>query len=389
MAAFTNSPLAPRKHKMGKYDDYDISSLTGEQNTAPAAQQPASQGALSGGAPAGAAPVSGALGEGEARRPEGPANDFYSVFKGGSDDDREAMTRNVLEPLEAKGVSAEGAAKMMWEKNPQLAAEVGAKFGIVPPADKAGMPGFKTQEQALLDYESDQQKAADEKAKLKKEKRHAMGGFLFEMGLRILASNRQDAGGAIGEGALGTFEAMRQRGKTAREEKIAAEDRKYQLGERGEAATDRTRKREAEDLGTEYAKTEEGRRAAKAKREQEVHEAKKKAGTLAAGPRGSSQSVAQWEFNLFKTANSDKDWNEQQMAEEYRTSKDKLKPGERERLVANYIKQIDEQQSDPLVEDDQLIEGWAQMKAPAKRKWVLDMMGVGADSEEVSFSDLK
>jgi len=379
MAAFSPeikgapNPFAIPGRKQSKYENYDISALTGDQNSAPAATQPASQGALSGGAPqAGAAPVKGALGEGEARKPEGQqGSDFYTMFRSGSDDEREEMTRNVLEPLESKGVSAEGAAKMMWEKNPQLATEIGAKFGIVPPADKAGMPGFKTQEQALLDYESDKTKAADEKARLKKEKRHAMGGFLFEMGLRILASNREDAGGAIGEGALGTIQARRERAKETKDEKIADEDRGYILGEREEAGTDRTRRREAEDVAETRAKAEETRR-------QEAHDAKMAAGATALGGRQPTAFEVQWGF--YKKAFGDEDMKSEdekalrQKFLSYYNRESKMTVKEKEAMITNFIKLNDNNPDD----------AWFDLNAKDKRQAAIDSMGLedkDADSD--------
>lgn len=365
MGAFGPDPFSSPTRKQSKYDDYDVYSLEAvtQPNNAPAAPQPASQGALSGGGATAPAPVKGALGEGEARRPEGGGSDFYSMFKAGSDDDREEMTRNVLEPLEAKGVSAEGAAKMLWEQNPQLAAEVGAKFGIVPPADKAGMPGFKTQEQALLDYEADQKKAAEEKARLKKEKRHAMGGFLFEMGLRILASNRPDAGGAIAEGALGTLDARKQRERDAKAEKLFDEDREYQLGEREEAATDRTRRREAEDVAEERAKAEEIRR-------QEAHDAKMKAGATALGGRQPTAFEVQWGF--YKEAFGDSDMSKEdekalrQKFLSYYNRESKMTVKEKEAMITNFIK----------LNDDNPDDEWYDLNAKQKRQAAIDSMGL-------------
>lgn len=311
---------------MGKYEDY-MNQLGGVQPTAfdqsiegaPGALQTpeptppspqstapsASQGALPGEAAPAAEPAftpaeeqqqSMEMGMNTANK-QAPAKDFFQMWKESSPDDRELATSNFEEVPASQGKSLEGMMQEAYLQNPMAAKEIGAKYGFTPPGQGGGtMPDFKLEQRALAGYGEmhagareafakgdealkDIEKAnteGDAAAKIKQEKRHAMGGFLFEMGLRILASNREDAGGAIGEGVLGTMEARQNR-------KIAAEDRDI-------AEEDRIRTRGFEDSqearlieDAERKKSAEGRAQAEEERQKEIHEARKNAGTLALG----------------------------------------------------------------------------------------------------------
>jgi hypothetical protein len=55
--------------------------------------------------------------------------------------------------------------------------------------------------------------------------REAMGGFLTELGFRILASNRQDLGGAFGEAAVSTMESRDRKKQTAAAQALAKSER--------------------------------------------------------------------------------------------------------------------------------------------------------------------
>lgn len=353
----------------------DMVSAYQNKGSASGAFQPSSepQEASPGGALSGEAPAQGAepafdmagdsgLGVGEARKPEQPGNDFFGMYRSASDEDKDHMAGQMEEQFAPFGLSLDGAVTQMWQQNPQLAAELGKKFGFVPPADQAGKPGFKTEAQALADYEeaTDKQKAAAEKAKLKKEKRQAMGGFLFEMGLRILASNRPDAGGAIAEGALGTLDAR------------AA--RKEHTEDRGMAKEDRTRKQKFEDTDESRAEAENRRREAENARQQETHEAMKSAGKLAVGTGG--HSVAEFDYDLFKRANASKGWDDETLSAEYLKEQERrkrMKPAERERLIQNYIKMADELPPEGVDWDGM---SWAQ-----KRQFIIDNSGFKEDEE--------
>lgn len=249
-----------QKSKYGSYDPSPLMALA--PSNAPAARQPAvaSRGALqappTGGEPMPAfSPGDEGKGVGEARKPK-KGTDFFGMWEKGDAEDRDAVAENMADVFGQKGLSLEGATKMIYDQGGEMAARIGEKYGLVPPADKAGMPAFKTQEQAVADVE----KGIEEK-EAKKKKRQAMGGFLMEVGLRILASNRDDAGGAIAEGALGTMESRRQRKEQEEMKSIATAEmeRKAKLEERAETRAEK-------GLGLEERRTAaEEKRAAAAK----------------------------------------------------------------------------------------------------------------------------
>ena len=97
---------------------------------------------------------------------------------------------------------------------------------------------------------SDQQAAAEKKAF----SRRKMGGFLMELGLNILASNRDDAGGAVGE-AFGKTRSARTERKRVRAAESMAE-------------SERTRKTRREDEADLYKRNEEERKQRKEIRDQ-------------------------------------------------------------------------------------------------------------------------
>jgi len=240
--------------KNDKYKDYNPQPLMALDPRNAPANPAASQGALqappSGGAPIPAfSPGDEGMGVGEARKPK-QGKDFFSIWDKGDTKDRERVARNMQDVFAQKGLSLEGATKMMFDQGGEVAARIGEKYGLVPPADKAGMPAFKTREQAVLDMEN--KRAA---TKNKNEKRRAMGGFLMEMGLHILASNRDDAAGAIGEGALATMDARRKRATESEDRSIAKKELE--------------RQRHRQDEADARAKREEARAVEKEKRDVE------------------------------------------------------------------------------------------------------------------------
>lgn len=230
------SYLGPEKSKYGSFDPSNLQRL--DPRNAPAAPAAASRGALPPGPSGpGASPAfANTSGVGEARKPQEPQNQFFNMWREGTDDERDEIASQQEQVFAQKGMSLEGATKMLFDQGGEVAAQIGAKFGLVPPASKAGMPAFKTQEQALADIELKKEERAQKKEELRREKRRAMGGFLMEMGLRILSSGREDAAGAIGEGALGTIGARRGREAAAKEAEIAEAERKRKadLAERAE-----------------------------------------------------------------------------------------------------------------------------------------------------------
>lgn len=268
MAAFDN------KAKTYKYGDYPIDRLLAlDPRNAPPAPLPgagASEGVFGSPAPVGGSPAFAPPGAREATdqvvaqqmgNPEafvtgpkpnsppgaweatsdliddqfgGKANKpFFELWREGSEEEKKAIADQVEEGFKAQNVSMKEQAEKLAQSNP-AAMELAEKFGYVPPKDKAGKPPFKTQGEAFVD------------AKNKKDKpkwdREAWGGFLMEAGLRILASNKQDAGGAIGEGVLGTMDARRQRAEQERLRKIQMEELERQR-RRDKAADERAEER--------------------------------------------------------------------------------------------------------------------------------------------------
>lgn len=389
---------------MGRYDNYmnDPNSIVGaygqkreeEQGTAfpaqgnaPAPPGPASQGALQGEAPAGAEPAfneAGAAIDPATGQQMGPTNEraeqgrqFFDYFQEADDDEKDELTNNVLEPIEASGLSGEGAVAQAFARDPQNAANVAAKYGITPPPEPGGTPGFRTEEGALNEIYGPPEATEDETAEArKKQRRQAIGGFLFEMGLRILASNRPDAGGAIAEGALGTIEARRQRQIDAEDREYELSEREYTEGEREEAATDRTRRREREDTAAETAASAEQRAKNEEARRQELHDAKLEAGGSAVGARQPTAFEVQWGF--YREAYGDEDMateDEQELRQQflrYYNREDRMSTREREQMITQYIKYNDDSPDD----------AWFDMTGEEKRAAAIEAMGLDVDDAD-------
>lgn len=338
-----------------------------QQSNEPQAASPG--GALTGDAASAAEPAFNlptpgdeGLGAGEARKPQ---DDFFSMYRGSSDEDKDHMADQMEDRFAPHGLSLDGALQQAWSQNPEVSAELGKKFGFVPPADQAGKPGFKTEAQALADYDeaTGDLRASEEKKKLKKEKRQAMGAFLFEMGLRILASNRKDAGGAIAEGALGTLDSRAARKEHTEDREIAAADRET-------AAEDRDRKHAREDASDE-------RYEAEALRRQEIHDAKKDVGALAVDPKKNYAQDNAWDF--WNKTYGDKDSSryvpdEGQRREDFLNwykGNSRLTKSEVERMVQVELKAIDEGLNQP--------DGWDDMTREEQRTYVKEYMGLNPD----------
>ena len=292
-------PYAIGTPEMNKYDEYlqNQNGLMANQNNEPAA----SPGALSGEASPEAEPaLQGAAMQPSAEQVFGEeygqgGKDFFSHWQKANTEEKEQLTANLEEMPNAAGKSLEGLMQEAYAQNPDVATEIGAKYGFSPPNKDGGMPNFKLEQRALGMYDETMMKGdlalakgeqvlgeideMNKKDDAKREKRHAMGAFLFEAGLRILASNRGDAGGAIAEGVLGTMEARQARKEHAEDRTMAKEDRARKQGFEDSAEA---RAESAEGR----AKSKEEREAAAEARRQEIHEAQKKAGTLALGGGG-------------------------------------------------------------------------------------------------------
>ena len=236
--------FAPQLDPNNKYADYDVA---GMQSLAPQPDVPspdgaASQGAL--GAPSQGGDSSPAFtpdegkGVGEARK---PVSDFHRIYRESNDADRDAVADKMEEQFAGQGLSLQGAVNMVFEQGGETAAQLASEFGYLPPEESAGKEAFKTREQALSDYgvaiDSAKETQVAEKKKL--DNRRAMGGFLMDVGLRIMASNKPGVG-AIGEGVLGAKQARYDKGRERRKDTIAEEDRKRKI-EREDAADEAAR----------------------------------------------------------------------------------------------------------------------------------------------------
>lgn len=92
-----------------------------------------------------------------------------------------------------------------------------------PTNDEMGRPAFEKQQQADL--------------ATKRFNRAKMGGFIMELGINILASNREDVGGAIGEAFNATSSARTERRRISAAENLATQERER-----------RTRREDASDI---------------------------------------------------------------------------------------------------------------------------------------------
>ena len=110
-------------------------------------------------------------------------------------------------------------------------------FGNLPTDEMAGKPGFKSMDKAKGDLKQKRVMAGIDAKNKKAEQRRAMGGFLMDVGLRILASNRPTAAGAFGEGVLGAQQVRRDRSRQDAADKMVTEDRERKARREDESDT--------------------------------------------------------------------------------------------------------------------------------------------------------
>ena len=348
-SSLAGPPTLGPKSKYSGYDPTPLKAL--DPRNAPAAPAVASQGAF-------APPTSGApmpafakgdqgKGGGEARRPE--KNQFFDMWSKGSTEDQDEVATQQENVFAQQGLSLDGATKMLFDQGGEVAAQLGAKYGLVPPADKAGMPAFKTQEQALEDMEG---KAND--LKRRTEKRRAMGGFLMEMGLRILASNRDDAAGAIGEGTLGTIDARRQR-------QFEDEDRDIMKSEL-------ERKRGREDAADSRSKEslEDQKKRTQIMRDREDRMALE-GGQPDAGRQPFSFEVRRDMYlEAFLPENATKKQKKETLQDFLKWEKgSEMKESQKENIISNYIKEINDGPRSGRPE------GWKDWNLEKRRQYVM------------------
>lgn len=260
----------------GKYKDYDVGALEAlSQEQQPSPQGAASQGAVGDPAPAGKAPKAALDGE--------APKDMLAYYEEAGDDSREHMVKAQEEAYAPHGLSLEGAAmnaikqggpqamaraakfgvdltKFADVLNPQgKDAAVGQAFGNVPTEEQsASGEAFKSQEQATSDMKAGLQGNRDKAAEAKKQQRQAIAAFLMEAGLRTLASARDDVGGAVAEGALGTMANRRDRGRQDAADKMDAADRDRQQKRQDESDEMRRQEEARQKEAYEYDKSQRG-----------------------------------------------------------------------------------------------------------------------------------
>lgn len=374
MAAFTGfdprmtDPLHPGANGPGKYGNFDYSRLQAlDPSNAPSPPRVASQGALPAGpAPAASSPSPGAFmpdegkGAGEARKP-GKGRSFFDIWAEGSMEDKQQIADRQEEMLRAKDMNLESATMEMIRNGGEPARMLAEKFGITG-VEEDGL-AFRDPAAVFEEREKKGKKKLD-----KAEKRAAMGGFLMEMGLRILQSDKQTAGGQIAEGALGTMEARRAR-------KMEAEDRaiaKAEL-ERQRAAERRAEERERQKL--EQAETRlgyEGRR---------VTDQEKRTKMLEEEADDPDKGRKPYQFEVMRdaymNAHSDSGKSEQELRRDFLSwykGESKLPKVQVARIVNDTIKSIDESLNPP--------EGWQEMTFEQKKDYVLETHGLTRDDVE-------
>ncbi len=238
----------------------------------------ASQGALGAPANAGAKPDNAFVGYGELGADEGGGQRYIDMWDdpATSDEDRVATVDELERSLGAGGSGViaktnETVSKIMKEGDMPglgLLLDWGWTPDVERPEGDSAFGGKKNLGSEFTEQAGDMGalgadivpgEAPKPEGKPKWDRKR-MGGFLMEFGLRMLASDRDDAGEAFGEAALGTMEARDQRKKTAAAEELAKQER--------------DRKQRREDEG-DLHKREKEKRDARAAELREKDEARK------------------------------------------------------------------------------------------------------------------
>lgn len=276
LAGAKQLPGVDPNSKFAGFDTAGLESLA-PQNT-PSPDGAASQGALG---PPSEGGESSAFPDQEGQGSTGM--NMLSIFNESSDEDKDNLVTQVTESYAPHGMSIEGAAEnaltrggpQAWAQaakfgvnldsfadklNPQGAdTKLGQAFGSVPSDEQAATnEAFKSTEQATTDLQATMDTQTAESAAKKLEQRRAIAAFLIEAGLRTLASNREDVGGAMAEGALGTMEAGRKRKSEARDIGIAdaARERKIQREDASDEAAKLRAQQQTDEF--EYKKSQRG-----------------------------------------------------------------------------------------------------------------------------------
>lgn len=282
--AGTPSPIP--NSKFADFDSSNLEALAGEEN-APPPDGAASRGALGNPSTEGETPPeAGAI-------KEEPAQDMLTIFNQAPQEDRDEMTQKQVEALEPHGVSLYGGLENVLEKGGPQSWARAAQFGIdltdiankvnppkgegpeaalgqamgnVPSDENAGNPAFKTKEQAVTDQRGKIVENEEEAAAKKKAQRDAIAAFLMETGLRVLASQREDLGGALGESAMGTMTAGAVRKRQASQDAMDAEDRKRRMTREDTDAESKRLQEESRIEQEAYDRSQRGAEEAKTAR---------------------------------------------------------------------------------------------------------------------------
>lgn len=152
------------------------------------------------------------------------------------------------------GIDLEPWANKLNPKGAEMA--LGQAMGNIPSDENAGQPAFKTKEAALSDNKAKTKGFVEDADKKKREQRAAMAAFLTETGLRILASQRSDAGEAFGEAVLGTMDSNAKKKRQEANDKMQAAELERQHGREDTKDTMAKQKRAEEAAGAERDKLE-------------------------------------------------------------------------------------------------------------------------------------
>jgi len=202
-----------------------------------------------------------------------------------TDEEKDATIAELEKPLIAKGsgieATANEAVSTIMKEGDMPGLSLLMDWGWTPeserPGDSGAFAGKKNLGSEFTVQEGDQGalgaeiEPGEEKPKWD---RQQMGGFLMEFGLRMLASNRQDAGGALGEGAIGTMDAREERRKTRAAEDLATSERKRTQRRQDEADLHRREKEKRDVRAAELREKDEGRKQSEEKRKAKAAEQK-------------------------------------------------------------------------------------------------------------------
>jgi hypothetical protein len=362
-------PYAPESPEMAAF----------EKENSPSPKGAASQGE------SGATAFGGSAGlglTGPAKKGQGEAakRNFGTMWMEASDEDKDAVVNSVSEPLAAQGVSLEGGVAQALKKGGPHAMAAAQRWGIdlnsfanmLNPdgAQKQEPTGntpkaFKSDEASMESKSMTSRNVQADKAKNQKiQQRRAMGGFLMELGINILSSQRGDAGGAIGEGLKTTFVERRARGQEDMAQSAAQAESTRKAGLEASAET---------------------RAAAKDTREQEEHEAKKESGTLASGPYADNNFERQWRF--YKEAYTKDGKPEDEMRKDflgYYNRESRLTKADRQRMIDDARSAIND--GEAAAPDD-----WYDMTVSEQNDYIktqIPMLSDDDDSGAIDFNTL-